>query len=92
MEFRDIPKSRYILLNPSKVKERNYNIPSRVYWVAQGPRAYFALIPKSKIPKSADIIFGPTNITNNYRVKIPLDAYSKYCICYDEKYVSVILG
>ena len=92
MEFYDIPKNRYIQLDSNMVNERNYKIPTKVYWVVQGADPYFNLVPPNQVPESADIVFGPTNITKNYRVKIPLDAYSKYCICYDEKYASVILA
>ena len=80
MEFYDIPENRCIRLDESKIKERGYQIPTEVLWVAQGANPYFNLVPPNDVPKSADIIFGPTNITKSCWVKIPLNAYSKYCV------------
>lgn len=90
---RVIPKGRYIQLPPDMVKRKGYSLPKKVYWITKGPNSYFALIPICEKWESADIVFGPSNITKNYRIKVPLSlaTYKTYRVVEDEDFVSVIL-
>lgn len=93
IDYRKIPSSRYIQLLTEEVDIRKYKKPIRVYWVAKGSSSEFMLLPKSKVPSTADVIFGPTRITRNCKIKVPLPAYTDYCVCYNkDAEISIILG